>query len=412
VNGVIIGVGDERLIGQIVNSNAAFIGRALEEAGVRVLRTAVVGDDAGAITRAFDEALRDATLTICTGGLGPTPDDLTKRTAAEYFGMRLETDPEHSRRIAALLAARGIPWGPAADEQSLVPKGATVIPNPTGTAAGLLFERAGRRLVLLPGVPQEMTRMMTDSVIPVVSSLPGRMAIRHRTIRTSGAGEQTLHGRIGDALPGGADLAYLPSLTGVRLRITARGGSAGEVERAVAEAEAHLVERVGRFIYGEEEEELETVVGRLLAAGSLTLAVAESCTGGLVARKITSVPGASGYFLGGVVAYSNNLKTKLLDVPPNVIERFGAVSEECARAMAAGIRAATGADIGLSVTGIAGPSGGTPEKPVGLVWTAVADGETTRAARHQFGEGRERVTERACTALLLMAWETLMARSG
>jgi nicotinamide-nucleotide amidase len=402
MNAVILTIGDEILIGQVVNTNAAFIGAKLAAAGIRVLRTSTVGDDRAGIDRELREAHAAADVVIVTGGLGPTHDDVTKRCMAEFFGVPLVHDPGQRQRISSLLESRGIAWNDAAEEQTMVPAGASLLPNRFGTAAGMALERSGRIVVALPGVPYEMEQIMADSVIPLLSArLTGTVTV-HRTIRTAGIPESALSLKLGvpASLPPGLKLAFLPSLSGVRLRLDAAGATRDEASRLIAEAEAMIRERAGRYVYGVEDDELEDIVGRLLAQRGLTIACAESCTGGAIGRKLTRVPGSSGWFLGSVVAYHNLLKERLIGVDPSIIAAFGAVSKETALAMAGCIRTVTGAGVGVSATGIAGPSGGTAEKPVGTVWIGYADADGSVALKHTFGEGRERVVERAAVASL------------
>lgn len=409
MNAVVLSVGDEVLIGQVVNTNAAFIAARLASAGAAILEVLTVGDELTEILRGLGEASAIAGregLVVVTGGLGPTHDDLTKKALSEYFGTPLAGDPLLRERIASLLASRNIPWGPAAEEQSIVPSGAVIFPNRYGTAPGMLLERAGTAVVALPGVPYEMEQIMTDSVLPWVAeriARGGGGVVLHRTLRTTGISESSLSTLIGapDSIPGGVRLAFLPSLSGVRLRLDATGGTA-EAGRRIDAAVEVIRGKAGKYLYAEEDEELEATIGRILSQKRLTLACAESCTGGSIARKITSVPGSSAYFLGGVVAYSDALKESLLGVPSGTIGAHGAVSKETALAMASGVRNVTGADIGVATTGIAGPAGGSPEKPVGLVWIACSDAAGDVAVRQMFGEGRSRVTERATFAALEM----------
>jgi nicotinamide-nucleotide amidase len=399
---VVLTIGDEILIGQVVNTNAAFIAAALSNAGVDISRMVTVADESADIDRGLRESLDAADVVVMTGGLGPTHDDVTKRAVAGFFGLPLVRDDALAARIASLLASRGIAWGDAAEEQAMVPSGAVILPNTYGTAGGILIEREGKIVVALPGVPYEMEQIMSDSVVPFIAGrITGNVTV-HRTLRTAGISESALASKLGlpASLPEGVRLAFLPSLTGVRLRLDAAAPSRREAGRLVAAAEALIRERGGRYVYGEEDEELEEVVGRHLSATRRTIACAESCTGGAIARKLTSVPGSSAYFLGSVVAYDNALKVRFLNVDPSVIAAAGAVSRETALAMASGVRLATGADIGISTTGIAGPAGGSGEKPVGTVWIAYADAGGSVAVKHTFGEGRSRVIERASVAAL------------
>lgn len=398
----IITIGDELLIGQIVNTNQAFIAERLNTIGVAVERMTTVGDERHAILRAFDDAWKRCSIVIVTGGLGPTHDDVTKKAVAEFFHTDLVPNEELRTHVSALATKWNRPWSASYEEQIMFPRKAQLVPNPIGTAGGMLFEQEGKYFFVLPGVPYEMREMIVGSVIPFLASRVGHHVIRHITLRTTGISESMLASQLGDIeeLLQGAKLAFLPSPAGVRLRITVHGHAPEVADKIVRDVEERIRARVQKYIYGTNEEELEEVVGRLLTERHLTIAVAESCTGGLIADKITNVSGSSHYFEQGVVAYSNQSKIDLLGVREDVIRKHGAVSKEVAEAMAEGIRRAARTNIGLSTTGIAGPTGGTAEKPVGLVWVGYADAATTFALRFHFGDERRRVKERAAQAAL------------
>ena len=397
---LLITIGDELLIGQVLNSNAAFIARALNSIGIEIHRVLTIGDNLDDIVTSIEEGMSGYFLTIITGGLGPTHDDITKKALCKYFRTELVPNDEARENVKRYLQLRNAPWTDAAEEQSRIPAGATIIPNLRGTASGLLFERGGNHCIVMPGVPHEMEAMTANWVLPAFAPKATGMVILHRTLKTTGIAESILAEKIGD--PGsfleGASLAYLPSASGVRLRITVSETDAAAAGMLVHRIESHIRSRAGRYIYGTDEEELEEILGKLLTARKLRIAVAESCTGGLVADKITNVPGSSVYFQCGVIAYSNRSKTELLGVPEEFLAAHGAVSKEVAEAMAEGIRKSGHADIGISTTGIAGPTGGTPEKPEGLVWIGYADGTGTVAVRFLFGTGRILVKERASQA--------------
>jgi|WetSurMetagenome_2_1015567.scaffolds.fasta_scaffold21095_1 nicotinamide-nucleotide amidase len=398
----IITIGDELLIGQVVNTNQAFIADQLNAVGIHVARMTTVGDDAAGILAAFGAAWRAAEVVVVTGGLGPTHDDITKKTVCTFFETDLVSDPGVRAHIAELLQKRNAPWGPAAEEQTMVPRAATVLPNPAGTAAGMLFTDGEKSFIVLPGVPYEMREIMTRSVIPRLSSQQTGRTIVHRTLRTTGISESLLMQQLGDLdrLLDGAKLAFLPSPTGVRLRISVYGSAPGPAGEKADAVEQRLRAIVAKYTYATGEEEIEEVLGKILTARALTLAVAESCTGGLIASRLTDVSGSSAYFERGVVTYSNRSKIDLLHVPADMIEQHGAVSREVAVAMAEGVRAAAGTAVGLSTTGIAGPTGGTPEKPVGLLWAGYADGRESLAVRFLFADDRRRFKERASQAAL------------
>ncbi|MEW6509415.1 MAG: competence/damage-inducible protein A [Bacteroidota bacterium] len=406
----VITIGDELLIGQVLNTNQAFIGERLSAIGVRTVAMTTVGDDIEAIQSEFRRAWESCPVVIVTGGLGPTHDDITKHAVCQFFGMELVSNPDIRRRVEELLSRRNLPWTPAAEDQTMVPRGAEVIANPIGTAPGVRISRDARHFIVLPGVPYEMEEMLTRSVIPFLAPLIRGQAISHRTLRTTGIPESFLAQQLGDldTLLQGSSLAFLPSPAGVRLRITVLAATAEEAERRVAEAELRIRAKVGKYVYGTGEEELEDVLGRILRERKMTIAVAESCTGGLITHRITNVGGSSDYLERGVVAYSNVSKTELLGVPPEIIATHGAVSKETALAMAEGIRKIARADIGLSTTGIAGPTGGSLEKPVGLVWIGCADPSGSIAVKFHFGEGRTRVKERASQAAMELVRRRIM----
>ncbi len=406
----ILTIGDELLIGQVVNTNQAYIARQLNSIGIPVEQMLTVGDSLEAITSALQSAWRPSGVCIATGGLGPTHDDITKKAACMFFSCKLVPDQHVRDRIAELYAYRNIPWSPAAEEQSMVPETADILPNPVGTAPCLHFHEPDRHLFILPGVPYEMREILDRSIIPLLRPLVSGSAIRHLTLRTTGIAESTLAAQLGDvpSLVGPASLAFLPSPTGVRLRISARDSTPEAAEETLRNAERNIRERAERYIYGTGEEELEEVVGRILARKGLHIAVAESCTGGLIANRITNVSGSSTYFERGVVTYSNRSKTELLGVPEPLLKEHGAVSQAVAAAMAAGIRKLAETDIGISTTGIAGPTGGTPEKPVGLVWIGYADAEGNLARKFHLGDGRLRFKERASQAALELVRRKLL----
>ncbi len=398
----IITIGDELLIGQVINTNQAYIAEKLNGVGVDIVRMTTVGDDEEAILSAFNDAWQRHRVVIVTGGLGPTHDDITKKAVCEFFDSDLVANDDVRRQVQFLLQKRNIKWTPGHEEQTLVPRKSKVIPNPVGTAPGMLFEQNDKYFIVLPGVPYEMKEIIDQSVVPFLSTRVTGSVIRHLTLRTSGIAESALARQLGDidALLGGAKLAFLPSPTGVRMRISVHGQDVPSVERKVKEVEERIRDKVQKYIYGIGEEELEDALGRLLTDHNLTIAVAESCTGGLIADKITNVSGSSSYFERGAVVYSNQSKIEFLGVSEELIKAHGAVSKEVAEAMAAGIRRVAHTDIGLSTTGIAGPTGGTPEKPVGLVWIGYADKDVALALKFNFGDNRMRTKERAAQAAL------------
>ena len=404
----IIAIGDELLIGQVVNTNASWLGEQLFNLGIPARYATTVGDDEGAILDAFDRALKRSDVVLVTGGLGPTHDDITRAAACKYFKTDLVEDPIVLAQVASIFRRRGIDLTPSNRAQALVPRGCTVLPNSSGTAPGMRFDRDGKMLCIMPGVPREMKHIFTNEIRPslVGKSATGKVA---RTMNTTGIAESLLFELIGPvpAVEAGlGKLAFLPSLRGVRMRITVERPDQGEADAIAARMEAFIRERAGKFIFGVGDETLEEAVGGLLRHHHRSLALAESCTGGFIAHMITNVSGSSEYFLRGYVTYANSAKTDMLGVPAALIDRHGAVSAEVAEAMAKGARERAGADIAVSTTGVAGPLGGTAEKPVGLVWIAVSDAHRTTSHKYTFSTDRMANKERFAS----MALELLRRR--
>ncbi|HYS70570.1 MAG TPA: competence/damage-inducible protein A [Gemmatimonadaceae bacterium] len=415
----LITIGDELLLGFTIDTNAAHISRTLAEAGVAVVRRTTVGDEADKIAAAVREALDRTGAVITTGGLGPTSDDLTKPSIARIFGRKMELDEE----IAAALERRWksrFPAGkfPATNRvQAEIPEGAEILTNRHGSAPGIWLEdEKGRWVAMIPGVPREMRGMLADALLPRIKALgaDSDSAVVSRTLRTTGIAESAIAELLGPRVLGdpgtelgSLPLAYLPGIAGVDLRVTAKGLPRDRAEELVGEAILKLRDRVEAYVYGEGESDLAAVIIDQCRAANLKLAVAESCTGGLLGERITNIPGSSEVFLGGVIAYHNDVKRDLLGVPAEELARFGAVSEEVVLRMATGVRTKLAADIGIAITGIAGPGGGTPEKPVGLVWIAVAVREA-RARRFQMIGDRAEIRERAAQAALEMVRRTFL----
>ena len=374
----IVSVGDELLKGQRVNTNATFIASALARIGVPVGRVVACADLEEEMVSVFSEALGRADIVLVTGGLGPTRDDRTKKAAQKLLNRGLELDQEAFRNLAERLGKRGVEMLPSLRDQAMVIEGSRVIPNSRGSAAGMIIPCGegfhDHYLVLMPGVPSEMEAMLELTLLPFFAELSDTV-IRHTPIKTLGIGESMLAEMIvavEDHLPEGTTLAYLPHAAGVSLMVTSIGYSEDAVFRDNSAVVDAIVRIAGRFIYATGEVTLEETVGRFLLASGWSVAVAESCTGGLVASRLTDVPGSSSWFLQGFVVYSNRAKQETLGVKKEIIEEFGAVSEEVARAMATGCLEKSGADFAVATTGIAGPGGGSPEKPVGTLCVAIA----------------------------------------
>lgn len=401
----LLSVGTELLLGQLVDTNAAYLGQKLAEIGIDVRLKTTVGDDLGRVAWAMSEALRRCPLVISTGGLGPTHDDLTAEAAARATGRELALDDRSYQRIRVFFERLGRS-DLATDQQrkqAMVPLGARVIDNRIGTAPGFIVDSSGGMLVVLPGVPAEMRAMMETAVLPRLREAgAGSRAIRWRTLRFVGVGESSLAARLQPVIerPGSAEVAFLPVPGEVRVRITARAASSAEADSAIAAAEREIARLAAEWLTSPDDEPLEVVVGRLLRARGATLAIAESCTGGLIGDRVTDVPGSSDYLLLAVVAYGNQAKMDLLDVREPTLAAHGAVSAHVAAEMARGVRARGQATYGLGTTGIAGPGGGSEEKPVGLVYVALAGPDGEMVEEHRLPGDRRAVKARTAQAAL------------
>ncbi|MBA3611126.1 MAG: competence/damage-inducible protein A, partial [Rubrobacter sp.] len=369
----IVAVGSEMLLGELVDTNSAWISRRLAALGVSIFRHTTVGDNRYRVVVALEEATSRSDLVLTTGGLGPTSDDLTNECLATAANRKMIEYPEAREHVDRMFERFGRKPTPSNYKQALFPEGTTLIPNPRGTAMGALLEVNGSLVATFPGVPIEMKGMFEDTVAPLIKSHSDG-AIVSRTLWFVGIGESALAEQVQDLLDApNPTVAPLAGQGKVRLRVTARAATPEEAHREIALVADEILNRLGDYFFGEDDETLESAVGDLLKERGATLALAESCTGGLLAKRFTDSPGASAYFTDGLVTYSNEAKERLLDVPHELIVEHGAVSEPVVRAMAEGARKASGADYGLSVTGVAGPDGGTDEKPVGLVWVGLAD---------------------------------------
>lgn len=397
VNASIITIGDELLIGQTIDTNSAWMAQELNKLGVWVKRRVAVGDVWDEIRNALDEESGQSQIILITGGLGPTTDDITKDLLNEYFGGKLVVNEEALQNVITIFE-RYIkrPMLDVNLKQAEVPDVCTVIQNKRGTAPGMWFEKDSKIFVSMPGVPNEMKGMMTDFVLPRLPAMFTLPAVVHRTLLTAGIGESYLAERIKDfeaGLPLHIKLAYLPNYGMVRLRLTATGKNAEEITNEVDGLFATLQSQVKDVMVINEDKSLEEAVGILLAKHKKTLTTAESCTGGFIAHLITSIPGSSAYFFGGVVSYDNSVKTNVLGVNFQILDKHGAVSEETVRAMAGGAKQLMKTDYAVAVSGIMGPGGGTPEKPVGTVWIAVAGTSETIAQQFSIRHHRSRNIE-------------------
>lgn len=389
MNVTIINIGDELLIGQVVNTNASTMSQLLTGVGMEVRKTMVVGDVRQDIWDAVDEAMHESDVVLVTGGLGPTKDDITKKLLCEYFDSELIENKMALENVERIFKSRGYEVTPVNRAQALVPKCCEVLNNDLGTAPCMWFSHEGRVLVSLPGVPFEMEWLMRNRVIPKLQETFYTDIILTKNILVQGIGESFLSDLIEPwelSLPENVKLAYLPVAGLTKLRLTYR--STLTIQSSLNSLTKGLYELAGKYIVGEDCETLDELVHKTLVERGLTLATAESCTGGNIARLLTAQAGASAYFKGGVVAYSNEVKESVLGVKHETLEAHGAVSEETVREMVEGVRTRLGADLAIATTGIAGPDGGTPEKPVGTVWIAVADATHTEAKLLQFGANR------------------------
>ena len=408
----VLTIGDEILIGQIVDTNSVSIAKHLNAAGIVVAEKISVGDDGPRIAEAVRQAMAHSEVTILTGGLGPTKDDITKKTLADLFGCGLACDARVADHVRRMLEARGIAFNELNRAQALVPTACTVLFNAHGTAPGMWFERDGKVVVSLPGVPFEMEHLMQDEVMPRLKARFSLRQIVHRTLVTAGLAESMLAERIAPwetALPPYLRLAYLPNPGSVRLRLSAYEVEGESVAREIERRFDELRRLIPQYVVGYETASVQELVHRRLIESGRSLATAESCTGGTIAARFTALPGASAYFRCGVVAYADSAKEQLLGVDPQTLRRCGAVSEEVARQMAEGARRIAGADYAVATTGIAGPTGGSAAKPAGTVWIAVATPGGTAAVCRQCGTDRGQIVDRASAFAIGLLREALDA---
>lgn len=402
----IITIGDEILIGQITDTNSAWLGQQLSTLGIRVIHRASVSDQKDHIKKALKDAAQRASIVIITGGLGPTKDDVTKHTLAEYFNSHLIENATVLQWVTEIFTKRQLPMLEENLKQALVPANCEVLFNRSGTAPGMWFDEGGVVYISMPGVPFEMKTIFEEQVIAKLRSRFKLPCIIHRTLQTIGIGESFLAKKIEDwenALPEYIKLAYLPAVGAVRLRLSAYGTNEPELAATLQQHIDALYPLAGEYIYAEGEMSLPEAIGKLLTENKQTLATAESCTGGYIAHLITSVAGSSAYYMGSVLAYANYVKTQELGVDETLLQTNGAVSETCVRQMAEGIRKKLKTDYALATSGIAGPGGGTPDKPVGTVWIALAGPQGTFSKVYHMGDNRERTIQRtALTALDLL----------
>ena len=405
----IITIGDELLIGQVIDTNSAWMGQELNKIGIEVLRVVSVRDREEEILEAIDNAMERVNIVLVTGGLGPTKDDITKQTLCKYFHTQLVFSEEVFENVKRVLAGK-IPMNALNKSQAMVPENCTVINNPVGSASVSWFEKDGKVLVSMPGVPQEMTAVMTGSVLPKLHERFQTDVIIHQTFLVQHYPESVLAEKLEpweSALPECIKLAYLPKLGIIRLRLTGRGQREEEVKKLLDCEKVKLEKILGDDIFSEEDVPLEIIVGELLRKKKLTVSTAESCTGGSIAARLTSIAGSSEYFNGSVVAYSNDVKMGLLHVSTETLERYGAVSEQTVIEMVKGAMKALKTDCAVATSGIAGPGGGTSEKPVGTVWIAAAYKNEIVTFRQEGDDGRGGNVQKAIQNALMMLCECL-----
>ncbi|RUA33980.1 MAG: competence/damage-inducible protein A [Bacteroidetes bacterium] len=409
----LISIGDEILYGQTLDTNSHFISAELDKLGIRVKRKVTVADNREAMMRAFKEAESNADIILITGGLGPTKDDLTKPLLAEYFNSGMKLHEDILEDLRKRFAKRGRELNELNKGQAELPEKCKPIENKYGTAPGMWFEHEGKVFISMPGVPKEMKYMMEDTIIPKFKELYKTPVLIHKMVKTVGIPESILAERLEDwenNLPQEIKLAYLPGLNQVKLRLTASGENEKHLQSLINQEVDKLYEIVGKYIYGTDETNLPAKIGGLLKEKGLTIAVAESCTGGYIAHLFTSNAGSSEYYRGGINPYHNDLKINILGVKKETIEQHGAVSEETVIEMAERVRELFGADIGISTSGIAGPGGATKEKPVGTTWIALADGENTQTKLYHFQFDRESNIEITSNSLLNLVRQTLISK--
>ncbi|MBI1932877.1 MAG: competence/damage-inducible protein A [Ignavibacteriales bacterium] len=410
----ILTIGDEILIGQTLNTNAAFIGELLNNNNYSISSTSVVGDNVKQIADEIDKSLKHNDIVLCTGGLGPTNDDVTLHAITEVFKTELVENEEILNDIKLFFEKRNRKLTEINKQQALVPKIAIPIKNFHGTAPGVWIQKDKKIFAAMPGVPLEMKAMMEDFILPkIIENMPSKFIKKPTTLLTTGIPESFLYEEIKtiDGIVEKGNLAFLPSQFGVKIRITAIDKVESIVNERIFEVEQQIRSKVGRYIYGKDNQTLEEVVGKLLKERGLTLAVAESCTGGLISSRITNVSGSSKYFERSIITYSNGAKVELLGIDEDLINKYGSVSLEVARLMAEGIKAVSGTDIGLAVTGIMGPTGATENKPVGLVYIGICDDKVCTAKEFRFGDNRLLNKDRTSQAALEMLRRNLLGIS-
>ncbi len=409
----LISIGDEILYGQTLDTNSHYISGELDKLGIRVKRKVTVADTEKDILEAVEEAEKNAEIILITGGLGPTKDDLTKASLAKYFNSEMYVDEEVLQNLKERFSKRGRELNVLNRRQAELPKKCKVVNNKYGTAPGMWFEKDNKIFVSMPGVPAEMKYMMEDTILPELKNRYETPVLIHQMIKTVGIPESVLAEKLEEwenNLPKEIKLAYLPGLNQVKMRLTASGDSKAHLQKLLEQEVNKLYEQVGKYIYGTDEGNLAQKIGDLLKKQGLTIACAESCTGGHISQLITANSGSSAYYRGSIVPYHNELKINMLGVKPETIEQNGAVSEPTVKEMAERVRELFGADIGIATSGIAGPTGGTEEKPVGTVWVALADGKETQTKLFNFPFDRESNIDLTANSVLNLVRQKLSSK--
>ncbi|MEM9545123.1 MAG: competence/damage-inducible protein A [Bacteroidota bacterium] len=410
---VILTIGDELLIGQTIDTNSAWMGEKLNELGVEVVEKIAVSDSKEGIVSGLDRGIEKADVILITGGLGPTKDDITKKVMAEYFGMGMRFDEPTYERILRLFERWGRSTTAEHREQCFMPDGAKLLSNKMGTAPGMLFEHDGKILVSMPGVPYEMKYIMEHSVLPMIKDASTDQSIVHHTILTAGEGESRIARKIDSVvsrLPEYIGIAYLPSLGSVRIRLTAIGDNEAALLEEIQLFGTEIEEILGDLVFGHGKETLSGIIGSIAIEKGIKIGTAESCTGGLVSSKIVQTPGSSAYFQGSVTTYSNELKNKLLGVKLETLKTYGAVSEQTVKEMVLGANNHLGVDVSVAISGIAGPSGGSKEKPVGTIWIACGNQKKIETLKILAGKNRQKNIEYASNYALNMLRKFLKAQ--
>lgn len=409
----VITIGDEILFGQILDTNTQWMSQLLDSKGIKVIRRTAIGDDETEILKILAEAEKRADIILITGGLGPTSDDLTKPVMAKYFDSPISINEVALQELTVMFESRGYELTETNKKQAELPEKCQMISNKLGTAPGMWFEKGKKIFVSMPGVPFEMKAMMDETVLPRLLEYYKPPVIVHKLIKTTGIGESWLSDKIKDwekELPAHIKLAYLPSLSMVRLRLTATGIDEVELRAAIDNEVTKVLPLISDYVYGFDDDTLESTIGKLLVAQQKTIAIAESCTGGYISHMITKTPGSSAYFQGAVVPYHNSFKVDLLEVSQQTIAETGAVSEATVKEMAGSVREKFSSSIGIAVSGIAGPGGGTPEKPVGTVWIAIADEHKTITKKLNLGRTRILNIQSTAMAVLNLLWQSLIQK--